>query len=327
MKNATSGRNSFVVRKDWGNVLRYLPADICKDVVLAMFDYHNGKEAPRDMKPWAKSVFESFRSFFDEMDKKYARACEQRREAGKKSAEKRQRALTSVDERSISLNENQRPSTRVDFRQQNQNQNQSNANALHDNIDKPNGLSHCEKIAGGEAAPKKPESLPAGFVAFWAAYPRKRRVAKHTCLQKWKLHKFEAIAERIIADVRRQSASEQWTRDDGQYAPMPSTYLNQRRWEDGAVDSSDSSLEGQIGGVLCERKLFSELSEAAKEQELKRRRLVRLIAAGLTNDKSLSGTDIAAFSAANATDIEEAKNDPRTPLGWQPRKDRLYRED
>ena len=29
-----------------------------------------------------------------------------------------------------------------------------------------------------------------------------------------------------------QKESDQWTRDDGQFIPLPATYLNQGRWKD-----------------------------------------------------------------------------------------------
>ena len=32
--------------------------------------------------------------------------------------------------------------------------------------------------------------------------------------------------------LRRQKDSVQWQRDGGKYIPHPSTWLNQRRWED-----------------------------------------------------------------------------------------------
>jgi hypothetical protein len=42
----------------------------------------------------------------------------------------------------------------------------------------------------------------------------------------------DELAEKIISAVKAQSASEQWTKDNGQYIPNPATWLNRGQWED-----------------------------------------------------------------------------------------------
>ncbi len=42
----------------------------------------------------------------------------------------------------------------------------------------------------------------------------------------------EGLFQTIMTAIERQKQSEQWIRDNGQYIPMPSTWLNQRRWND-----------------------------------------------------------------------------------------------
>lgn len=108
-------RKTFVVRADWGKSLECLPDNLVKEVVIAMFSYNSGETVP-ELKPLAKALFESYRPFFDEMNEKFDRMCEQRKEAGRKSAESRANRRTSVDERSISLNEKQRSLTSVESR-------------------------------------------------------------------------------------------------------------------------------------------------------------------------------------------------------------------
>jgi hypothetical protein len=39
-------------------------------------------------------------------------------------------------------------------------------------------------------------------------------------------------AEQVIKAVRHYRQIDQWQKDDGQFIPHPSTFLNQRRWED-----------------------------------------------------------------------------------------------
>ncbi len=69
------------------------------------------------------------------------------------------------------------------------------------------------------------------FAEFWDAWPKgQRKRDRHKAEQAWKRHGLDAMADAIIADVQRRAvADQQWLRG---YAPMPTTYINGRRWED-----------------------------------------------------------------------------------------------
>jgi uncharacterized protein YdaU (DUF1376 family) len=74
------------------------------------------------------------------------------------------------------------------------------------------------------------------FAEFWSAWPTsKRKVAKVTCEAKWFKLKLDAVADQIIANVNSLKGSEQWSTG---FEPAPLTYINQRRWEDGASEQS-----------------------------------------------------------------------------------------
>lgn len=66
------------------------------------------------------------------------------------------------------------------------------------------------------------------FDRWWEAYPKK--VAKKSCLAKWKGMGLEARGEALIADVRKRLRLDRKWKED--YAPNPLTYLNGERWED-----------------------------------------------------------------------------------------------
>ena len=81
--------------------------------------------------------------------------------------------------------------------------------------------------------PKSPQGdgLPEGFDEFWDAYPK--RVSKQTAIKAFKrLKPDQELLELIFDDIREREQSEDWRKDGGRYIPHPSTYLNQRRWED-----------------------------------------------------------------------------------------------
>lgn len=72
----------------------------------------------------------------------------------------------------------------------------------------------------------------AGFVRFWNSWPaHERKQDKKACAAKWERDGLEEVADLIVADVESKKATEKWKSG---FVEMPETYLNNRRWEDGA---------------------------------------------------------------------------------------------
>lgn len=75
------------------------------------------------------------------------------------------------------------------------------------------------------------EAEPEGFTEFWATYPRKDKKQKARSL--WaKLKPDGELRTRILADVQNKTASPKWRENNGEFIPMPTTYLSESRWED-----------------------------------------------------------------------------------------------
>ena len=96
------------------------------------------------------------------------------------------------------------------------------------------GFSETKKSQGqgqgqgqGHIPPKSPSKGDA-FERFWSVYPRK--VGKQSA--KRAFEKVKVPIETLVTAVERQKCSDQWTRDNGQYIPHPTTWLNQGRWDD-----------------------------------------------------------------------------------------------
>lgn len=69
------------------------------------------------------------------------------------------------------------------------------------------------------------------FNQFWSAYPRKQ--GKKTAERAFvKLKPDESLLGEILAALDWQKQSASWTKENGQFIPLPATYLNGRRWED-----------------------------------------------------------------------------------------------
>lgn len=79
--------------------------------------------------------------------------------------------------------------------------------------------------------PMPPSVAATGFAEFWSAYPLKK--AKATAEKAWqKLKPSADLQAAILSAIAAHKLSADWTRDGGQYIPHPTTWLNQRRWED-----------------------------------------------------------------------------------------------
>lgn len=97
-----------------------------------------------------------------------------------------------------------------------------------------------------------------GFDDFWKVYPR--HVAKQNALKSWKaLKPNDELLQAILADVNRRLGGE-WRGKDMQYIPHPSTYLNQRRWED----------ETEVTRVAEHREPDAIVLTAEEEREIER---------------------------------------------------------
>ena len=67
------------------------------------------------------------------------------------------------------------------------------------------------------------------FDRFWASYPK--HADKQSALRAFqKINPDEALLGVMITAIEKQKASAQWK--DSQFIPLPSTWLNKKRWED-----------------------------------------------------------------------------------------------
>lgn len=74
----------------------------------------------------------------------------------------------------------------------------------------------------------KPKGSTKRFADFWTAYPNKK--GKAEAEKRWKADRLDDMADTIIHHVWLMiSEDDGWQRG---YAPMGSTYLNQKRWTD-----------------------------------------------------------------------------------------------
>lgn len=84
---------------------------------------------------------------------------------------------------------------------------------------------------GGDAGGSK-DLVRERFNVFWGEYPRK--TAKGDAEKVWmRLKPNEELFNTILGALRAIKETAQWKREGGRFVPLPATWLNQRRWEDG----------------------------------------------------------------------------------------------
>lgn len=90
-----------------------------------------------------------------------------------------------------------------------------------------------------EVNPSADKSALSAFDQFWKAYPKK--VGKGAAEKAWLKARINGSLQTILEAVERQSASDQWMKDNGQFIPNPATWIGQKRWEDGIGVEIDSA--------------------------------------------------------------------------------------
>ena len=83
------------------------------------------------------------------------------------------------------------------------------------------------------------------FEKFWSAYPRKAG-NKQKAFEAFK--KADVSLDVLLAAIENQKQSAQWSKDNGQFIPHPTTWLNGKRWEDQLP--ADSRIPKGASGIL-----------------------------------------------------------------------------
>lgn len=77
----------------------------------------------------------------------------------------------------------------------------------------------------------KKEIYKEKFEKFWKLYPRKVNKFK---TEEWfkKNNPGDKLFDVMMKRLQRYNLSEEWAKENGKYIPYPTTWLNQKRWED-----------------------------------------------------------------------------------------------
>lgn len=89
------------------------------------------------------------------------------------------------------------------------------------------------------------------FNDFYEKYPRK---VKKQDVKKWfqKNKPSSELFSSIMSSLEQFRGSKDWLKDNGQYIPYPSTWLNQKRWEDEDINTENNSTGNPFFDLLRE---------------------------------------------------------------------------
>ena len=80
------------------------------------------------------------------------------------------------------------------------------------------------------------------FESFWSAYPKK--TGKKKCLEWFKKNKpSQQLVDQMIQTIELWKKSEQWQKQNGQFIPMPYTWLNRGGWDDELIEENNSQFK------------------------------------------------------------------------------------
>lgn len=95
------------------------------------------------------------------------------------------------------------------------------------------------------------------FADFWKAYPKHQD--KQGALKAFeKLKPDQDLVDQMITSINAWKQSDQWTKDGGQYIPMPTTWLNRRRWEDEMPQTSMQRPGKVVSAARYEQRDYDE---------------------------------------------------------------------
>lgn len=108
-----------------------------------------------------------------------------------------------------------------------------------------------EQIEHDTKAPARKSRITAidptdeNFLLWWSEYPRKE--GKSQAFLAWeKAYKIRPKINEMLSTLEWQKKSHAWTKDGGQFIPMPATYINQGRWADERPPAAKTWEQKQI---------------------------------------------------------------------------------
>ena len=103
--------------------------------------------------------------------------------------------------------------------------------------------SECYTDKKTDKSTDKKEEYVHSFSIFWEAYPKKKDKAR--AYKAWKSANVNGRLEEVLSALEKQKQSKDWLKANGQYIPLPSTWINGKRWEDDSEPEPPEEVYGE----------------------------------------------------------------------------------
>ena len=148
------------------------------------------------------------------------------------------------------------------------NKNKPDQNGTNDNKTEQNETKSLTKTKTKTETNTKNQNkdMQTKFDRFWLAYPKhqsKPQAFKAFC----KLNPDDELMNQILKAIEQQKQSEQWTKDGGQFIPLPATWLNNQRWEDDVLPTVRKNV---VPAQDYEQRDYSEIQNAIVQEQRQR---------------------------------------------------------
>lgn len=129
-------------------------------------------------------------------------------------------------------------------------------------IDNIYGQDELDQTGTGNKETPVKEQWEEQFEKFYKKYPKK---VKKQNVEKWfkKNKPSSELFSSIMSSLEQFRGSKDWLKDNGQYIPYPSTWLNQKRWEDEGTEVKEEKIEYKIN-ALTEEEYLNKLKTEGK---------------------------------------------------------------
>ena len=143
-------KKSFVLYTEWGKAFSSLSHEDAGKLICAIFHFIETEEEPKDLNPIVKIAFSFIKAQLVRDSEKYESTLQQRKNAARKSAENRRKAMRTLNERTL---------TSVDERTRTLTDNVDDNVDVNDNVDVDENVNDKNKESISNDIPKKKVSL------------------------------------------------------------------------------------------------------------------------------------------------------------------------
>ena len=120
-------------------------------------------------------------------------------------------------------------------------------------------------ICATETCAQEPKTLDERFDKFWKAYP-KRKDKKRAYKVFMKIKPDNELLQQMLDCIEREKKSLDWLKDNGQYIPYPSSWLNGERWNDEDITDTVTIIDNKPKAVPTVKNVALESLRSAAEK-------------------------------------------------------------